>query len=163
LSETTEADAVLFCGEESRGADGASGVKQAVEVVGDIAVVVREGDAAGEMKAGGLDAREELRRAGDAAEGDDRAVDGRDLHGAAKTPDGALPAESFQFRFEGRVFSGNGENAGAECRAERLAEVAGGKQAIGQVLAIKQENVEVAGELTVLEAVVEKMQTCHRG
>ena len=46
---------------------------------------------------------------------------------------------------------------------EGLAEVAGGEQAASEILAVEQEDVDIAGELAVLEAIVEKVNALLRG
>ena len=38
-----------------------------------------------------------------------------------------------------------------------FAQVAGGQQVVGQIAAAEQQNVDVAGELAVLKAIVEQM------
>ena len=100
-------------------------------------MMVRKGDAGCQIQAGGFEAGEELLGAGDAAEGGDWAVDGGNVHDASEAPDRAGPAECFQFRLEGGVVSGDGENGGAKDGLERFAEIAGGKQTIMQVAPIE--------------------------
>jgi hypothetical protein len=58
---------------------------------------------------------------------------------------------------EVRIFGGKGEHRGAAERAQRLAEIAGGEQAIVAVVAAEEKDVHVAMKLAMLEAVVEEM------
>ncbi len=75
-------------------------------------------------------------------------------------PNGALPAAFAKrgLKFAGFIWRGNGDNGGPESSVARLAKIAGGKQALGEPVAmIEQQNVDVAVKLAVLETVVEQV------
>ena len=61
----------------------------------------------------------------------------------------------FQFGFAG----GYRNHGRAFCCAQRFAKVPCGKQMVGEVTPAQEQDVDVAGELAVLKAIVEKMQT----
>jgi hypothetical protein len=150
-------DLVFLRGQEG-GCTGGSGARgEAGEVAFGVAMVVGEGGLGCEAEACSFEASEELLRAGDAAEGGDWAVDGGNVHGAAKAPDWASPTPGFQFRFQLGIVRGNGKNGGAMDGAERLAKIACGEKAIVTVAPVEEQDVGIAVELAVLEAVVEEM------
>ena len=108
-SETSQARAIFFRCEKDGGIGAARGVEEPVEIARCVAMMVRKGDARGEMQTAAFASRKKLLGACDAAKSDHRAVDGRYFHFAVKTPDGALPAPGLHGRFDFGIVRGNGE------------------------------------------------------
>lgn len=157
--EAAETDGVLFGGEEGCGSGGAGFGGKGLEVARGVAVVIGKGGAVREGEAGLFETCEELVGAGDAAEGEDGFAGevGWDLHAAVKTPDGLVEAQGAEGGFEGGVVGRDGDDVGPRGRLQWFAEVAGGEEMVIQVGAAEEEDVEVAVELAVLEAVVEQV------
>ena len=158
--QSADANGVLLRGDEGGGASGERFGGELVQVSDGEAAVVRECTAQGEPEPLGFKPGEKLRGAGDAAEGGDGAGDGRNFHAAADAPDGAGEAAGAELGFEAGIFSGDSDDMGAGGGAEGFAQVAGGEQRVPPVFAVEEQDVDVAMELAVLEAVVEKM---HQG
>ena len=155
--KASPADLILFSGDERAGSCLARCCHQALQVGGGVAVVIGKGDPGGELQALGFKAGKELLRAGDAAEGGDRAIDGRNLHLAMQPPDHPFEARCAQsgLQFGSAIRRGNGDDCGTASGRNRFAEVARWQQAVAQpVAAIEQQNVYVAVELAMLKAVV---------
>ena len=144
---------------QRRGSCGASLLRQAVEIGLGVAVVIGESAAPGNARAGGFKSGKELCRPRDAAKRKNRAVERRDLHRAPQPPDGAMPAAGTEVGFEGGIIRWNGNDRRSFDGRHRFPQVARGKQAILQIGSAHKENVHIAMELAVLEAVVEEMDT----
>ena len=83
------------------------------------------------------------------------AGDLRNFHTAAQTPDGAAPTPSAKFGFEGGIIGRNCQDVRAHRCMQSFPEISGGEQGVVPVRAIDDQDVDVAKELPVLEAVVE--------
>src|ERR1039458_5736302 len=104
---------------------------------------------------------------GDAAESGYRAVDVGDFYCPAQAPDWTDPARSFRISVDGNDFPQVllnvwfiGWNRKDRCPlqgAHGFAQVASRKQAVRQVIVVQQQNVDIAMQLAVLEAVVEQV------
>jgi hypothetical protein len=122
-------------------------------------MVVRESGTRGEGEASGFETGEELLGASDAAEGGDRAGDFWDFHLSVQAPDGAMPAPNLQRNTECRIIGWNGKNGGAANGLQGFAKIAGREKAIVPVAPIEQKNLLIASQLTMLEAVVENVDS----
>jgi hypothetical protein len=163
-----EADEIFFGGEEEVGVGGGCGRGDAGEVGGGIAMVVGEGEGGGggevaRVVGDGAERGEEFFGAGDAGEGERTGGGGklREVEGAAEGPENGAAAggtleEVEKIGSEGGVGFGEDENVGAGERAMGLAEISGGEEDVGEVGGGEEDDVGVAGELAVLESVVEK-------
>ena len=150
-----EADEILFGGEQSGGAPGAPG--DGAELMRTERVVIAEGEGGLEVDAGRSQAREKLARVGDSAEGDGASLHCRRNEAPAHAPDRGADARVGEGGGGGGIVFAQNEEAGAAQRGERLAEAAGGQEAAGGVAGVVQMEVGVAGELAVLEAIIEQV------
>ena len=128
------------------------------DVLEGVGVVIGEAEAGGGGEAGGGEALVERLRAGEGAEGEWAFwVPFGKGEGAADEVDGGfcvvcdVRAESFGF------FFAEEDGVSATQGAERFAEVTGGDEVIVEVFGGEEEEVEVAVEAAVLEAVVENV------
>ena len=126
-------------------------------------MVVGECAPCSDPQAGSFEAVKELPWECDAAEGGHGAIDGGDLYGAMQAPDRSLPTPGAEFCFQLGVVGWNRHHGSAAGGLERLAEIACRKQAIAPIALVEQQNVNVAVELAVLKAVIEKMNAYLRG
>jgi hypothetical protein len=135
--------------------------------------MIGEGDAAGHVQACSHKPGKELVRARDAAEGNNRTIDGWHLHAAVKTPDRAIPALSLgvainqdgfvQIAHGLLIVKRDGEDRCAVKCFKRLAEVSSGQKPVFDIGRTEKKNVDVAMKLAMLEAVVEEMDIVGRG
>ena len=88
-------------------------------------MVIAERSMAGESQTSSFEASEELLRARNAAEGDDRARDLRDLHVALQSPNWSGPAPVAKFLFEIAIICRDSENVCPFRRMQRLTQVPG--------------------------------------
>ena len=122
-------------------------------------MVVGKGDAFRNSQTSSFETRKELLRAGDAAEGQYRAVDPGHFHAPPQSPDRSLPAPCAEFAFQIGIVSGNRDHAGPVSCPKGFTQVSGGEKAVLPVLVIQQQDVHFAMKLAVLEAVVENVET----
>ncbi len=157
-----ELDGVLFGCQEAVGTVAAGRPEDAGDGGGCVAVVVRQGEVVdGSGEAGGGEHGGEIEGAGDA--GKEQRPGGKGTRGevkaAAEEQGGAAIAvcgESVDEAIEGGgFFFAEEKEVGAAEGREGLAEVAGGKEGIGGVLGGEEDEVEIAVEAPMLEAVIE--------
>ena len=125
-------------------------------------MMIVEGSLADEIQTGGFETGKELRRAGNAAEGEDRAGDVRGFHAALQSPDWAGPAPDAEFRFEIDIVCRDGEDICPLRRMQCLTQVACREQLIVPIGAADEKNVDVAMELPMLETVIEDVDVGSR-
>ena len=93
-------------------------------------------------------------RAGDAAENDRPVGNVLWQNAAAHAPDQlAIQGESIW-----RGAAGQNDRVGAAQGGQRLAETSGGQEAVSRIFRRDQDDIEIAGEGAVLEAIVEQVE-----
>lgn len=157
-----EFNGVFGGGEEAVGGEVLGGLEEAVDVFWGVGVVVGEAVGAGGLAAGVCEHGEEVFRAGESAEGDGALREGGgEFEGAADGEGGGCGVLRDDSGEGGGFVFADEEDVGAAERGEGFAQIAGGEELIGDVLPGEEDEVERAGELAVLEAVVEEV--CLRG
>ena len=122
-------------------------------------MVVGKNGADRDLQAGGFETLKELLRPGNAAEGGNRPVNWRDVHAAAQAPDDSLPGPGSQPIFNVGFVCGNRNYVGTLGCAQWLAKISCGQQMVSKIAAAQEQNVDIAGKLAVLKAIVKQMQT----
>ena len=156
-----ETDAILLRSQKRHSSSSACFGKQVVEVARTIHVVVGESGAGSKTRSCRLEPLKELLRPRNTAESGDRPVNWRDFHTAAQAPDRPLPASQpaaiIDLLFNIAYVCGYRDHIRTLCRTQRLPQVSRGEQAIGEVTAAQQQDVDVACELAVLKPIVKQM------
>jgi hypothetical protein len=139
---------------------------EGLRVAEGVGVVIAEADSGGRSAAGGAEGRVEADRAGEGAEGQwmrgdgcGGAIERGEVEGALGEPEMRGGVERVDFWGQAGVFVTENDDVSAAEGGEGFAEVAGGEEMVGEVGAQDEDDLNLAGELAVLEAIVEEVDS----